>query len=150
MHDILRIMQAASSALCAQRTRLNVIANNVANVGSTHTEEGGPYRRRIVSLEPQTSERPFRIPSPRQISGGVADRVEGVRARVLVDERAGPRVHEPDHPDADEDGYVEYPNVDVVIEMTNALSATRSYQASVSVIDAAKQMADRALEIGRG
>ncbi len=150
MNDILHILRSASSSLRVQRLRLDVISNNIANVNSTRSQDGGPYARRLVVVEPEEA-RTFRVPRPEALggSGGEMD-VTGVRAQVITDDRPGPRVHEPDHPDADADGYVQYPNVDVGTEMTNALSATRSYQASVSVIDAAKQMAERALEIGRG
>ena len=69
--------------------------------------------------------------------------------QVITDQEDGPRVYDPSHPDADEDGYVTYPNVNLVVEMTNMLSATRSYEANLSVIDAAKRMALKALDIGR-
>jgi len=70
-------------------------------------------------------------------------------SRIITDEEAGPRVFDPKHPDADEDGYVEFPNVNLVVEMTNMMSATRSYEANLTMISAAKKMAQKALEIGR-
>lgn len=149
MNDILQILRSASSSLQVQRLRLNVISNNVANVSSTRSDDGGPYARRVVVVQAQPAAEGFSVPRPAAMGGDALD-VAGVRAEVITDERPGPRVYEPDHPDADAEGYVQYPNVDIVTEMTNALSATRSYQASVSVVDAAKQMAERALDIGRG
>ncbi len=89
--------------------------------------------------------------SPRQArQGGLSVLQGGVRvAQITTDTEAGPRVYDPTHPDADADGYVNYPNVDIVVEMTNMLSATRSYEANLSSIEAVKRMALKALEIGK-
>lgn len=152
MENLLRVLQVAASGLSTQRMRLNVVANNIANANTTRTEGEGAYRRRqvVVRAKEGTS-------LPRLFDVGIVggegmpeSSLAGVEvARIVVDDRPGPRVYEPDHPDADEEGYVEYPNVDVVTEMTDMLSATRSYQANVTVIDAIKQTLLKALEIGR-
>lgn len=151
--DSLRI---ASSALSAQRLRLDIISNNIANAETTRTEDGTPYQRRDVVFSPQGTS-PF-VPRflnvLRSFRGGsttlpAAD-VAGVRVNSIVtDETPGPRIYDPTHPDADEEGYVTYPNVNLVVEMTNMLSATRSYEAGLAIVEAAKRMAQKALEIGR-
>jgi len=152
MENLLRVLQVAASGLSTQRMRLNVVANNIANANTTRTEGEGAYRRRQVVVRPKEgSFLPglFDLGSVR--GGGMPESsLAGVEvARIIVDDRPGPRVYEPDHPDADEEGYVEYPNVDVVTEMTDMLSAMRSYQANVTVIDTIKQALLKALEIGR-
>ncbi|GAB4481832.1 MAG: flagellar basal body rod protein FlgC [Anaerolineales bacterium] len=151
--DSLRI---ASSALSAQRLRLDIISNNIANAETTRTEDGTPYQRQDVVFSPQGTS-PF-VPRflnvLRSFRGGsttlpAAD-VAGVRVNSIVtDETPGPRIYDPTHPDADEEGYVTYPNVNLVVEMTNMLSATRSYEAGLAIVEAAKRMAQKALEIGR-
>lgn len=152
MHDVFRVLRTAGSALSTQRLRLNVIANNIANVNTTRTDEGGAYQRRRIVVEPK--EKGFQLQLPPSFTAantlGPDDGIAGVEAtRILIDDAPGPRVYEPGHPDADANGYVEYPNVDVVTEMTDMISATRSYQANVTVIDSIKQLAMKALEIGR-
>jgi len=146
------MLRIGSSALSAQRLRLDLISNNIANIETTSTEEGGPYRRQDVRFKSQENDPNFsqlinsQIPfadSHQLGRGGVA--VE----TIIEDDTQGPRVYDPSHPDADEDGYVEYPNVDLAVEMTNMLSATRSYEANLTVISAAKRMALKSLEIGR-
>lgn len=153
MNDVFQILRISGSALNTQRVRLSTIANNIANVNTTRTEEGGPYQRRRLVVQPR--EKVFQLPLPQPITvlGEQAQpaAMMGVEAkRIVVDDRPGPRVYEPDHPDADEDGFVEYPNVDLVTEMTDMVSATRSYQANVTVVNSTKQMALKALDIGRG
>lgn len=149
--DSLRI---GASALTAQRLRLDVIANNVANAETTRTAEGGPYKRQEVVFTTQgqdSSWLPALVLARRRQTASDALPMQGVQARqIIVADEAGPRVYEPNHPDADAEGYVTYPNVNIVTEMTNLLSATRSYEAGLAVVEAAKRMALRALEIGRG
>jgi flagellar basal-body rod protein FlgC len=151
--DSLRI---ASSALSAQRLRLDIISNNIANAETTRTEDGTPYQRQDVVFSPQGAS-PF-VPRflnvLRSFRGGSttlpAPDVAGVRVNsIITDESPGPRIYDPTHPDADEEGYVTYPNVNLVVEMTNMLSATRSYEAGLAIVEAAKRMAQKALEIGR-
>jgi flagellar basal-body rod protein FlgC len=151
MHDVLGIMQTAGSALRMQRMRLDTVAHNIANANTTRADGDEPYQRRQIVVRPVEGGMPY------QVGGAAGSFVRrfttalgGVQVTQMVaDAEPGPRVHEPGHPDADEEGYVQYPNVDVVVEMTNALSATRSYQANVTIIDMAKEMALKALEIGR-
>lgn len=146
------MLRIGSSALSAQRLRLDLISNNIANIETTHTEEGGPYRRQDVRFQAVESSGGFRGLIRARLSGQdrAADGTGGVKvSEIIEDDRPGPRVYDPNHPDADEEGYVEYPNVDLAVEMTNMLSATRSYEANLTVIDAAKRMALKSLEIGK-
>lgn len=152
--SILTSLRASASALTAQRMRMNAIANNVANVETTRTPEGGPYRRQQVVFTPRAGGMPF-LQLVRAGLGNVGGRAPdwiggsgGVQvAQVIEDQAPGRLVHQPDHPDANADGYVEYPNVDLVTEMVDMLSATRSYEANVTVLSSAKSMAMRALDI---
>src|SRR5690554_5576357 len=130
--------------MTAERLRLDVIANNLANARTTRTDEGGPYRRQRVVFAERSS-RGFSALLRRELSPG-----QGVRVVGIERDPQPPRlVWDPYHPDADEEGYVAYPNVDVVTEMVDMISATRAYEANVSVVQAAKAMAQAALEIGR-
>lgn len=134
-------IEIAASGLTAQRLRLDVIANNLANINTTRTPEGGPYRKQSVIFAPR-----FLVKSlfpPLTVA-------EGVRVVGIKKDPSPPRmVYEPGHPDANPEGYVAYPNVNVVHEMVDMISATRAYEANVAVINAAKSMALKALEIGR-
>jgi flagellar basal-body rod protein FlgC len=147
-------LRIGASGLTAQRLRLDMISNNIANAQTTKTAEGGPYKRQDVVFVPQNSGRNLpgflasrlgNTPVGRQVG-----QIGGVEiAQVTTDNEAGPKVYDPTHPDADVEGYVTYPNVNMVVEMTNMLSATRSYEANLAVVDAAKRMALKALDIGR-
>jgi flagellar basal-body rod protein FlgC len=132
----------SASALSANRTRLNVIAENLANAQTTRTADGGPYRRRVVRLESET-------PSFAHILGGAALDARGVRVATVQEVRESRRVHMPGHPDADPNGYVDMPNINAVSEMTDLMSVTRAYEANVTAMQAAKAMAQKALELGR-
>jgi flagellar basal-body rod protein FlgC len=155
-------LRTAGSALTAQRVRTDVIANNVANMNTTRTAEGGPYRRQQVVFTPQQEGASFRqlllartmanIPGAPTVPSGFNSAKPGQGVQVAsmgADGRPGKRVFEPDHPDAGVDGFVEYPDIDPVTEMADMLSATRAYEASVTTLNAAKGMALKALEIGR-
>jgi flagellar basal-body rod protein FlgC len=149
--DSLRI---GSSALSAQRLRLDLISNNIANAETTRTDAGGPYKRQdvVFSTQGQNSFLPALVLASRKNSDVASEQANlgGVQvAQIITDDSAGQRVYDPTHADADKDGYVTYPNVNLVVEMTNMMSATRSYEANLSMIDAAKRMALRALDIGR-
>jgi flagellar basal-body rod protein FlgC len=121
---------------------MDVIADNIANVETTRTSQGGPYKRKMVVFGPRASfENAFR----RELAYG-----RGVQAvKVVEDNSPFKLVYNPEHPDA-ENGYVKMPNVDIVKEMVDMISATRSYEANITSLNAAKSMALKALEIGRG
>jgi flagellar basal-body rod protein FlgC len=145
-------LRIGATGLNAQRLRLDVIANNVANAETTRTDEGTPYRRTEVVFRPEGVAPNLPPFLAARAAGSLADkgRLGGVKvASIIEDETEGPRVYDPSHPDADEEGFVSYPNVNIAVEMTNLLSATRSYEANLTVIDAAKRMALQALNIGR-
>jgi len=145
--QIFRSMDIAASGLTAERLRMDIIANNIANVTSTRTKDGGPYRRQIPVFAPREAESFSAVLNRTQSQMSS----EGVRV-VGITKDAAPykKVYNPHHPDADKDGYVNMPNVDTVTEMVDMISASRSYEANVTVINAAKSMALKALEIGRG
>jgi flagellar basal-body rod protein FlgC len=144
-------LDIAASALSAQRLRMDVIASNIANAEVTRTPEGGPYRRAAVVFAPLALARSAPSDEPPFQRAAFAAASTGVAVQRIVQDPSEPRLaYEPGHPDADENGYVAYPNVDLVTEMTDLLSATRAYEANVTIINSAKAMAQRALEIGRG
>ncbi|MCR5790827.1 MAG: flagellar basal body rod protein FlgC [Lachnospiraceae bacterium] len=139
-----------ASGLTAQRYRMDIISQNVANANTTRTEDGKPYVRKIVTFtektnDPTTFGTIFRKTRGMDIGDGV--KVSG----VYEDEKEEmKRVYDPSHPDADEDGYVWYPNVNIVTEMTNLIDATRAYQANATAFNASKQIAQQGLNIGKG
>jgi flagellar basal-body rod protein FlgC len=141
----------SSSALTAQRLRMDVISSNIANADTTRTKlvngKWVPYSRKIVTLEPKASSSPFAqiLNSTMRDSTG-----EGVKVTKIFDDTAPfKQVYNPSHPDADENGFVMMPNVDVLKEMVDMISATRSYEANVTALNASKSMLTKALEIGR-
>ena len=130
--DTLRI---GASGLTAQRLRMDVAASNLANAETTRTAEGGAYQRQSVVF------------TPYQVASAGSD---GVMAAAIVNPEQQPRrVYDPGHPDADAAGYVSYPDVDMAMEMADMMSASRSYQIDSTVVQAAKQTALEALELGR-
>lgn len=145
-------INTSASGLTVQRTRLDVIANNIANADTTRTPDGGPFRRSRVIVRSRTDQPYWRSPFlPEYLQNKVGD---GVRIDEIEEDQADPRlVYDPTHPDAIKTGpragYVEYPNVNVVNEMVDMISASRSYEANISLIDGSKSMFMRALEIGR-
>ncbi len=127
----------SASGLTAQRLRMDTIASNIANIETTRTPEGGPYQRQVPLFS-------SRLPDgPGQPGGGVE-----VLA-LLRDQSPFKRVYEPGHPDADEEGYVLMPNVELVKEMVDMIDASRAYEANVTALNASKDMVQRALDIGR-
>lgn len=135
-----------ASGLTAQRLRMDTIANNLANATTTRTAKGGPYRRQMVVFEARSA--------PGQnfekILNDEINNYGGVRVKAIKEDNSPfRRVYDPSHPDADKDGYVNYPNVNVVQEMVDMISATRSYEANVTALNSIKNMAAKALEIGR-
>lgn len=142
--DIFNTFQISGSALQAQSQRLNTISSNLANVETTSTPEGGPYKKKSVYF--QSAPLSFQ----EELDGRMKNSLQGVNVTKIVEDKTPPRkVYNPSHPDAGADGYVEMPNVSVLEEMVDMMSATRSYQANVTSVKMAKRMALKALEIGR-
>ena len=140
----------SATGLTAQRLRMDVIAKNIANVNTTRTENGLPYRRQVVVFEENCKNKAFSSFLSQESRRLFFKDGGGVRVRGIENDKSPfKRVYDPGHPDADADGYVLMPNVDTVIEMVNMISATRAYEANVTALNAAKGMAQRALEIGR-
>jgi flagellar basal-body rod protein FlgC len=127
-------LDVAATGLSAQRIRINVLSSNMANANTTRTEDGGPYRKKNVIFK--------------QVLAG--EYKGGVKVRQIVPDTKPPMLrYEPSHPDANEEGYVAYPNINPVEEMVNLLEASRSYEANVTVINTAKQLAQQAIGIGQ-
>jgi flagellar basal-body rod protein FlgC len=138
-----------ASGLTAQRYRMDVIAENVANANTTRTEDGTPYKRKIVTFEEKNGGQP----QFSTIFGRVSDRFKGKGVKVsgTYDDNAteGHLVYDPSHPDADDDGYVTYPNVNIITEMTNLIDASRSYEANATAFNASKSIAQQGLTMGQ-
>ncbi|OGW55951.1 MAG: flagellar basal body rod protein FlgC [Nitrospirae bacterium RBG_13_43_8] len=131
------VFKVSASALEAQRQRMNVVASNMANVHSTRTDEGGPYRRKDVLFSAETVQ-------------SDSDTLTGVRiVDVVPDSSPFRTVYDPGHPDADKDGYVSMPNINIIEEMVNIMMASRAYEASVSAFNMSKAMFLKTLELGR-
>ena len=144
-------LDISGSGLTAQKYRMDIISQNVAGAEITRTPEGGPYKRKLVVMTPRSGKWSF-AQYLRSASPSVKDYMQrqGVRVTAVIDDRTPNKVvYDPDHPDANEDGYVEMPNVDMVKEMIDLMGASRSYEANVTVNNTVKQMAAKALEIGR-
>jgi flagellar basal-body rod protein FlgC len=131
---LLSTMKISASGLSAERLRMDLIADNLANANTTRTAKGAPYQRKVAVFEP--------------IEDGALG--GGVKVAAIESDRTPPRVvHQPGHPDADANGYVTYPNVNMVYEMVDLITASRAYEANISAFNAAKGMVMRALEMGR-
>lgn len=142
--DFFTAMEVLSSGLGAERTRMNVSSGNLANAATTRTPEGGPYRRRDPVFRSVPVTEPFRA-----MLGGADGAVQGVEVAGVVEDSSPPRlVHDPGHPDANADGYVAMPNVNVIEEMVNLMLAARAYEASATALASVKTMAERAISIG--
>ena len=144
--DFMTAMRVSSSGMTAQRTRMNTISSNIANVNTTRTPEGGPYRRKDAVFEA--------IPEQKTFGEILIDKGDRNLQRVQVsdidvDTKAPLLKYEPDHPDANEDGYVAYPNINLMEEMANMIQATRSYEANISAFNSSKNMALDAIDLGR-
>ncbi len=147
MADFITGMRISSSGMAAQRQRLNTISSNIANINTTQTPEGGPYRRKDVIFEAMPDARNFGEIFSSTDPKGQMQRVQVTD--IISDKRAPLMKFEPNHPDANPDGFVAYPNVNLMEEMTNMIQASRAYEANVSAMQASKDMALSALEIGR-
>ncbi len=139
--------RVSGSGLSAQRTRLNTISSNIANINTTRTNEGGPYKKKDVIFQAIPDTKSFG-----EVLGVSSPRSEIDRVQVvdIQESKSMPLLkYEPNHVDANKDGYVAYPNINMMEEMTNMMQATRAYEANVSALQAAKDMALASLEIGR-
>ena len=139
-------MAISSSGLSAQRLRMNTLSANLANANTTRTEEGGPYKRRDVVFSAAPTGSPFED----FLNGTNGAQLSTVKVVDIHEDTKEPRlVFDPTHPDADGEGYVEMPNIQVMTEMVNMITATRAYEANATAVNEAKQMAVKSLEIGR-
>ena len=144
--DFFTAFDISASGLSAQRTRMNIISSNLANAQSTQTPEGGPYRRKDVVFSANPPQNAFK----EILQGQLAGKINQVNVvEIVEDPRPFKLVYDPNHPNADRSGYVSYPNVNIMEEMVNMLSASRSYEANVTAIKAAQEMALKALEISK-
>jgi len=142
--NFFRSLDISASGLTAQRLRMDVISQNIANVNTTRGADGKPYRRKVVVF---AENRDFESILNEEID---KNNLNGVKVLAVEDDQSPfKRIYDPGHPDADKDGYVTMPNVDVIIEMVDMISATRSYEANVTAVNAFKSMAMKALEIGK-
>lgn len=138
----------SATGLTAERLRMDIIASNIANADSTRSPQGGAYRRLVATLAPEVE--PAAAPTAANATATAAFTGAGVRVTSITqDQSALPMVYDPGHPDANPDGYVQMPNVNPVTEMVDLITASRAYEANVTVMNAAKQMAMKALEIGK-
>lgn len=146
--SIFSSINISASALTAEKTRIDVISKNMANVNTTRTSGGVPYKRQLPVFQEESgsSFKSFFNKSKTKIENG------GVKISGVIEDTATPHrlKYEPGHPHANEDGYVEMPNVDTVKEMVDLISAQRGYDANVTAINSSKSMLMKALEIGRG
>lgn len=143
--DLLTAIKISASGLSAQRLRLNVLSSNLANANSTRNADGtGPYQRKDPIFE-EVSAKEFEKALDK------ADRhLSGVKVTdVVTDQKAGPRVYDPSHPDADKDGFVQLPNVNPVTELTDIMATSNAYEANVAAIRSARDMINAALSLGR-
>lgn len=137
----------SASGLTAERLRMDIISQNIANANTTRTSNGLPYRRQMVVFKEAPTEQPF---SSLLSNAQNSIKKSGVKVSGIVEDKSEFKlVYNPGHPDADENGYVKMPNVDIMVEMVNMISATRAYEANVTSINSTKSMVMKALEIGK-
>jgi flagellar basal-body rod protein FlgC len=140
--NFLKSLETSASGLYAQRKRMDIIASNLANIETTRTEKGGPYRRKMVVMGTKEIDQDF----DKMFNSSV----KGVQIEdVVEDQTPFKKVYNPSHPDANSDGYLYKPNVDLIVETTNMLMARRAFEANIAAIKATRQMIIKALEIGR-
>jgi len=139
--DFLTSFRISSSGLAAQRARMDVITSNIANAETTRTPEGGPYKKKTVVL---TSE-----PLPGSFGASLNDAARVVKVEKISEDKEVRMVYDPTHPDADGKGYVAKPNINLMMEMADMITANRNYEACVTAFDATKNMALKAMEIGK-
>jgi flagellar basal-body rod protein FlgC len=144
--DFFDALHTSSTGLSAQRLRMNLISGNLANIHTTRTKDGGPYRRKEPIFAAQAQDTSFK----RILDLQDADNLPKVKVLEIIEDRRKPFLkHDPNHPDADAEGYVSLPNINLMEEMVNLISATRSYEANITAVKAAKEMAMKALDIGQ-
>jgi len=142
MSDFFDSLDVSASALSAERLRMNVTSSNLANAQTTRTPEGGPYRRKDAVFEAK--------PFANELKDQMDTPLHKVQVVDVISDQGAPKlVHQPDHPDADADGNVAYPNINTMEEMVNLITASRTYEANVTAINVARNMMNKALEIGR-
>ncbi len=140
-------INTSATGLTAERLRMDIISKNIANVNTTRTSSGKPYRRQVPVFKEKEGEDFASILNGARNTGGLGNGVEV--SGIIEDKSPFKRVYNPGHPEADEKGYVSMPNVDIVTEMINLISASRAYEANVTALNNSKNMAMKALEIGR-
>lgn len=141
-------INTSATALTAQTLRMDVISENIANVNTTKTADGGPYKRKTAIFQEIGDQRPFASVFTEVYN--TSSNGKGVQvSKIAVDDKEGALVYDPSHPDADENGYVMQTNVNIVQEMTDMISASRSYEANVTAMNATKAMLAKTLEISR-
>tara|TARA_B100000315_G_scaffold106964_1_gene98142 strand:- start:4605 stop:5042 length:438 start_codon:yes stop_codon:yes gene_type:complete len=144
--DFLTAIRISTSGLKAQRTRMNVVSSNLANMNTTRTPEGGPYRKKEVIVSATDVKNKF----GQELTNSLNGKLKEANVSDVVEDQSTPKmVYEPSHPDANEQGYVAYPNINLMQEMVNLMSASRSYEANITAINASKSLALKALELGR-
>ncbi|HOO55947.1 MAG TPA: flagellar basal body rod protein FlgC [bacterium] len=150
-NSIFTSIDASASGLTAQRLRMDLIAGNIANVDTTRTPEGGPFKRQLAVFASKTDLTMRKFPfMPMKIKTEMQHPGDGVKVLEVMKDPSAPRLrYEPGHPDANNEGYVAYPNVDVVKEMVDMISASRAYEANITSINSAKNMALKAMSIGK-
>lgn len=141
---ILDVLKVSASGLKAQRTRMEAIATNLANIHTTRTEEGGPFRKKEVVFTP------YDASEGKEFGSMLQQKIEGVKVEEITEsQKPFERGYDPFHPDADADGYVNFPNVNIMEEMADMVAATRAYEANINVINSTKEMFMKSLEIGK-
>jgi len=144
--DFMTALDVAASGLSAKRTHMNIISSNLANINTTRTAEGGPYRRKTVVYETTATRSPF----DQAMMDAMERELKGVKvSHIVKDQRPFKTVHDPSHPDADQHGNVRYPDINVVEEMAHMITVMRSYEANAASVDTIKQMFSKALQIGQ-
>jgi len=137
-------MQINASGLTVERLKMDLISTNIANINTTRTDEGGPYRRKTLLFEENLNLERSRL------TNKIENKSQGVRVVGIEEDEDFKIIYEPDHPDADEDGYVNMPNVNMVDEMIALINTQRTYEANVTALNASKGILKKALEISKG
>ncbi len=144
--DFFSALHTSSTGLSAQRLRMNLISSNLANIRTTRTSQGGPYKRKDAIFETKPVSKSFKDALRSRGAKGVSE----VKVAEIIEDPAPPIMrYDPNHPDADEKGYVGMPNINLMEEMVNMITAARSYEANVAAVKASKSMALKALSIGK-